>query len=273
MSGKRKIRKPVIKRKGKWFNTITGRFVSESTAKRYNSFYIRNPDAPHVRAYGNYKYKKKKKYTEQTKKLKKLIYKDTQIIRTKDRHGKTIYFSPFENKVVKKRDYHKIVKLDYTILNGKVRVKLYRLTRDRNYVYHVFDWEVDKTFKSSLSIDAWLFEAFEIVDKILEEIYKVSKDHRIDKTQSVYGHFQVQFYSQIDHYPASRTFGFYRPTKDGLSRIGHEFKTMMEDYMHKLETMSYHMLYINRLTLYIYAISTKNNTMFARFRSGVLNVK
>ena len=268
-----KTKKVVIRRKGKFFNTITKRYVSKATAHRYNAFYRKHPKGLHTSAYGNYRYKPKKKYTEQTEKLKKLIYKPNQVIRTKDRTGKTVYFSPFEREILKSDVAKKLGKMDYTICDEAVKVKLYRLTRDRNHVYHVFTWYIDSIFQLQEGIEIWLEKVGKpIMECILNEVYDQSKKNKLDPLQVAYGHFQVQFYSDIDSYPASRTFGFLKPTLKGLDQLGREFNSMVNDYSHKLATASYHRCYFNRLSIYLYAMRNPYNIMFSKYRSGVLNI-
>lgn len=262
---------PIVRKKKKWYNKITKRYVSESTAKRYNSFYKRNPNAPHSRAYGNYGFKEKKKYNKQGTKLQRLIRKDNQYIKTKNKKGETIYYSPFEKKNVSKKTVDAIKKLDYTLLNGAVNVRLHRLTKDNNNIYHVWSFPVKMSFQSGDQMEIWLrSEGIPIINEILKDVKNKSKTDDLGKNQNVYGYFDARYYSDIDTYKAGTTFGFARPTMQGLRLVGREFKNIVLSRLQRLNTMSYHMIRIESVNIYLWNHATETNIVYAKYRRGVI---
>lgn len=279
-STKRKITNIVVKRKGKWINTITGRTVSESTAKRYNSYFRRNPKGFLSSAYGGYKYHKDIPLDKLSKKTRKLFYKDTQAIKTKDIKGKTVYYSPMLRTLVP-TDVVKILdELDYTICDGKVIVKLFRLTRDNKHICHVFRWKVKKSWTSAFSLENWIYsQGIPIMNCILNEVYGVAKKYPVAKLQGMYGHIELGYYSDIDSFPKSFTFGmengaWNRPeTQRGIRKFGNRFHDVLDKSLYKLESDAYRNFYIQNITIYIYGGSIAGKTdLIARYRKGVLGV-
>lgn len=273
MTAKKKIKNPVIRKKGKWFNRITNRFVSESTAKRYNNFYKKNPKSPHSRAYGNYGFNSKKKYSKQGLKLQRLIQKNNQIIKTRNRKGETVFYSPFEKKEVGKKDIDQIKELDYSLLSGAIKVRLYRLTKDGNNIYHVWSFPVKMNFQLPKQLEVWLnYEAVNIVKKIMDDVYKQSKLNSLGKNQNCYGYLDARYHSEIDSYKAGTTFGFARPTREGLNLVQKEFKNIVLSRMRRLSTMSYHLVRFNSLNVYLWNHASQSNIKYGTYRKGVIGL-
>jgi len=268
----------VIKKNNKWYNTITKRYVAESTAKRYNSYFKRNPKGLTVHAWGGYKYERDIPLDKLSKKTVKLFYSDTQVVKTKDIKGKTVYYSPITKTEVPKDITLKLDKLDYRICDNKVQVKLFRLSRDNRQVYHVFKWSVNKQWYNTWMLEDWI-ETFGIpvMNCILNEVHKVSKKFMIGKFQTMYGHFQQGFFSDIDTRNASFVFG----ASEGLMphraidirKFGTLFKSRLKRAKYKLETDAYRNYYIESITIFIWSGSVKGvNDVIAKYRRGVLGV-
>lgn len=266
----------VVKRKGKWINTITGRTVSKSTAKRYNSYFKRKPKGHLAGAYGGYKYSKDIPLDKLSKKTRKLFYKDTQVVKTKDVKGKTVHYSPMLKTILPPDVVESLENLDYTICDGKVIVKLFRLTRDNKHICHVFRWKINKSWHSAFSLENWIYsQAIPLMNCILNEVYEVAKKYPVAKLQAMYGHIELGYYSDIDSYPSSFTFAMgNRPeTKRGIREFGKEFSDILVKALYKLESDAYRNFYIQNVTVYIYGGSIAGRTdLIARYRKGVLGV-
>jgi len=164
---------PVIKKNKKWFNTITNKYVSESYAKRLNSYFKRNPKATLFRAGGHGKVHKKKALTEQSRYIRELAYRrNVQLVKTKTAKGKTIYIAPFHDEKITELPI-KIDKLDYDLIRKKVNVELYRMTRDRKGIYHIITWHVHKQFNESIALESWFVQNEIIYEKIEKEMKKI----------------------------------------------------------------------------------------------------
>ena len=266
----------VIRKQKKWFNTITNRYVAESTAKRYNSYFKRNPDALLYQAYGDYKYSKEIPLDKLSKKTVKLFYSDDQVIKTKNIKGKTIYFSPIKKSEVTKRIFIKLGKLDYNICDNRVKVKLYRLTRNNRNVCHVFRWDINKNWYSVFGFEEWIQNSgIPIMNCILNEVHKVANKFRLGKIQTMYGHIQCGYYSDIDSFPANRVFGMgFRPEKTTeIKEFAQEYKDILRKALYKIESDAYRNFYIENITIYVYAYRIKGvNDQIAMHRMGVLGI-
>jgi len=272
----KKITNVVIKRKGKWFNTLSGKYVKESTAKRYNRYFKKYPKGHLAGAYGGYKYAKDIPLDKLSKKTKKLFYSDTQVVKTKDKKGKVIYYSPMLKSIIPSNVVEMLDELDYTICDGKCIVKLFRLTRDNKHICHVFRWKVRKSWNNAFSLENWIYSyAVPTMNCILNEVYKVVNKYPVAKLQAMYGHIELGYYSDIDSFPSSFTFAMgNRPeTKRGISSFGKEFTDILLRSLYKLESDAYRNFYIQNVTIYIYGGNITGKTDFiAKYRKGVLGV-
>lgn len=273
---KKKIKNIVIKRKGKWLNTLTGKIVKESTARRYNSYFRRNPEGHLADAYGGYKYKRDIPLEKLSKKTRKLFYSDTQAVKTKDIKGKTVYYSPMLKSFLPSDVVKILGELDYTICDNKCIVKLFRLTRDNKHICHVFRWRINKNWTNAFSLENWIYsQAVPMMNCILNEVYNIAKKYPVARLQAMYGHIELGYYSDIDSYPASFTFAMgNRPeTKRGISEFGKEFTDILVKALYKLESDAYRNFYIQNVTIYIYGGSIAGKTdIIAKYRKGVLGV-
>jgi len=266
----------VIKRKGKWYNTITGNYVKESTAKRYNKYFKKNPKGYLTSAYGGYVYAREIPLEKLSKKTKKLFYSDTQIVKTKNAKGKTVYYSPILKSLVPSDVVEVLDELDYTICDGKCIIKLFRLTRDNKHITHVFRWKLNKSWRSAFSFENWIYSnGIPVMNCILNEVYRIARKYPVSKLQSMYGHIELGYYSDIDSFPSNFTFAMgNRPeTKRGIREFGKEFTDILLKALYKLESDAYRNFYIQNITIYIYGGSIKDkNDIIARYRKGVLGV-
>lgn len=266
----------IIKKNKKWFNTATGRYVSESTAKRYNAYFKKYPKGTLSGAYGGYGYTKDIPVEKMSKKTRKLFYSDTQVVKTRDVKGKVVYYSPMLKTFLSSELIELLEEIDYTICDGRVIVKLFRLTRDNKHICHVFRWRIKKSWTNAFSLENWIYSnAIPLMNEILNEVYDVAKKYPVNRLQAMYGHIELGYYSDVDSFPSSFTFAMgNRPeTKRGIHEFGKEFTDILLKALYKLETDAYRNFYIENVTIYIYGgrIPHRNDEL-AMFRKGVLGV-
>lgn len=280
---KQKLKLPVVKKNGKWFNTITKKYVSESYAKRLNSFFKRNPEASLFRAGGHGKIHKKKALTEQSRYIRELAYKrDIQLIRTKTRKGKIVYLAPFHDEKITRLP-EKIDKLDYWLLKNKVRVELYRMTRDRNGIYHIITWNIHKQFNEALALESWLIQKMDIYDKIEKEIKSIIKKYPFSKSTQVFGDIGFYVYSENAFSKDSNNnkgigFGFKFPKIDPKAYIDmrSNFIDRFDHFSSKLDSNAYMIFALTKITFYVYDVKAnvdKIGQNLAKYRIGIIRIR
>jgi hypothetical protein len=244
---------PVIKKGKKYYNTLTNKYVSESYAKRINNYFKKYPKSNLVKAGGHGKYKKKRPLYEHERTLKRKMYgSGFQVYKTKDIKGQTIYYSPVHNKELSKKVIDYIEKLDYSIAKN-VKVELFRMSRDRERIYHLITWTVDKSFNDSRIMELWIPYAEMIYKKIENEIKKIIRKYPIgySKFPIIYAHVSNYFYTDLSGYSHGKSFGFYLADSDGFSKLYNAFIETLSWYINKLEIMAYHNIWIEKFTFYI----------------------
>jgi len=266
---------PVVKKGNRWFNTLTKKYVSESYAKRINNYFIRNPSGTLVEATGHGKYDRDVPLSEHSKTVRKLAYgKGNQIIKTKDKTGKTVYYSPMQDEVLTKKELQKLKKLDYKICNG-VQVELYRLTRDRQNLYHILRWEPYVKLVNSWSVDMWEPKSWKTFQCILKEANRIAKKHGLGNMQTIYIHVSSYFYSDIDGWESGKFLGNVLPNKSGDRILLKEWKEFLEWNKQKLDSNAYHNILVQKVTFYIWNwkhMASEQAKHIAQYRIGVNRV-
>lgn len=286
---KKKIIKVVVKRRGKWYNKSTGRYVSESTAKRYNSYFKRNPEGTIHEAWGGTKYKKyridpdtgKKEIfpvAEQKKLIRNLWYKQDQFVKTKNRKGKEVLYSPFSDTFLTEKEKNIIKKLDYTMLNGKVEIHLHRLTKDENSIYHLIIYNADRTIKTELDFDSFMsFIYGKFLPRLRTELYKIKKYHTISPDNIIFGQMEVHYYTSNDYISTGKTFGgltaHYRFNKQGIDITLNEMIEAFDWFMDYFLRSSYLTIIFDKITIYIKSWSTPENIKYAQYRYGIKGLR
>lgn len=267
-----KLKKPI---KGKWYlNTISGKPVSESTAKRYNSYFRRNPEGTLSRAYGGYKFKPDVKVSQQKEWVRKLWYNQEQLILTKNKKGKQVEYSPFTDRVLTEKERNILKKLDYSVLNGQIEIHLHRLTKDGKAIYHILKYKPEKEIRSELDFDGYVnYIITEVIPAFRRELNKIKKYHKIDNTNQIYGQFDVCLYSDNDYIPTGKTFGGFLFNQEGIDRTLDEMLETFDHYLRKFLNYNYHYIVFNEISIYIRAWSTERNIKMARYRLGVTGFK
>lgn len=281
---------PVIIRNGKYYNTITKRDnLAESTAKRYNSFFERNPKGTIHEAWGGTKYKKyrvdpdtgKKEIfpvAEQKKLIRNLWYKQDQFVKTKDKTGKDVLYSPFSDTFLTEKEKKIVKKLDYTFLNGKVEVHLHRLTKDGNNVFHIITYKPERVIKTEIDFDSFMnFIYGKFIPRLRTELFKIKKYHTISQDNIIFGQMNVNFYTSNDYIPTGKTFGgltaHYRFNKQGIDITLNEMIEAFDYYLNYFLKSSYLTLIFDKVTIYIKAWSDKENIKYAQYRYGIKGLK
>lgn len=265
MKKTKKVKMPVVKKGKRWFNTITGKYVKVAYAKRLNNYFKRHPGETLYRAGGHGQYLKTKPISEHGKDIRSLAYKQrSQIIKTKTRKGKVIYYSPFYRKAKKNIedrlniklpdtiDYSKLENLDYYTCDKKVFVELYRLTRNLDAIYHILTWKVGVSFTHSNMIDFWFMRNKEIYKCMMGKVKQIAYKYRLSKTQILYGRITAYFYSDLDGWEKGASFGFVLPNRRGYMIIEDQFQDKLNWYKNRLDNDAYHSIALLKIAFYIY---------------------
>lgn len=266
---------PIIRKNKKWFNTLTKKYVSEAYAKRLNSYFKRNPKATLYRARGKGKYEREKILSGHSQEVKKLAYKrGSQIIKTKTREGKTVYYSPFQKEILSKYEMEKLkqIKFDYHICNKKAYVELFRLTRERDNIYHMITWNVNQRLSTVSQAELFKFRALKTFSCIKKELKHLTKKYSFSNMTILYGHISSYFYSDFDGWEKGTTFGFVIPNQSGFKILTSEFNNLLDWYIGKLEVDAYHNVVIQKITFYLYDSVRKSKPEYvsiAKYRIGI----
>ena len=276
----------VIIRNGKYYNTISKRDnLAESTAKRYNSFFKRNPDKTIHEAWGGTKYKKyrvdpdtgKKEIfpvSEQKKLIRNLWYRQDQFVKTKNKEGKEVLYSPFSDTFLTEKEKKVIKKLDYTFLNGKVEVHLHRLSKDEKSVYHIITYRPNKEIKHEFEYLNYMEYIYKkLIPRLRIELNKIRKYHTISIGNNIFGQFQVHFYAHNDYIPMGWTFGRTDFDKKGIELTLKEMLEGFDYYYDRFLNSNYHNVIFENITIYIQAWSDKENIKYAQYRYGVKGLR
>jgi len=265
---------PVVKKGNKYYNTLTDKYVSKSYAERINRYFEIHPKSNIARARGHAVYKPKRPFFEHEKEISKKLTtgKGFQVYKTKNIKGETVYYSPMYDKYLPPEIIEKIDELDYKITKN-VFVELYRMSRDRERIYHLITWNVDRTFSDTRMLELWLSQAENIYKKIEKEMKEIVKKYPIGyrKLPIIYAHVSNYFYSDIGGYSHGKSFGFYDATESGFEHLHNDFIETVNWYINKLEIMSYHNIWIEKFTFYImdfYKTGSLQETI-AKFRMGI----
>lgn len=265
------MKNPVIKKNGKWFNTLTKRYVSESYAQRINSYFKRNPKTVLIRASGHgvLSYKKRKKASKETIELSK---KKTILIKSKTLKGKNVYYSPKYNEVVSVSK-KKISSIDYK--NRMWIVSLYRKSLDGLSVYHILNYKIKMNLETELDANLYFTDFIKHVVPILRyELNKIVSNHIFSpNTVYIYGKLTSTVYSEIDYYPMNASFGFIPFNK---KRYVSEFINILISQLHvflnKLKSYSYHSLALEEMSIYISQSIKDVSHDLLKYREGVENI-
>lgn len=258
----------VIKKDDRWFNTLTGRYVSEKTANKLNTYFKQNPKGTLYRAYNRPVYIGAIPWKDQPQYIKKLYGRKIQTVKTKDIAGRTVYFSPFTKKRVYAKQVKKIRTFDFK--QGLFKVSLYRLTADKERVYHIISTKIGMTLKDGDDVEQlfhklqqrWLRKAIEITKQIARE-YPMSKR---DFMNTVFEHDIIATnYGIKDAGVVTLMTG--RNPRTEAHQLKNELPKAKETYK-KLVT-SYHLIVSKHVKIYIFNFANEKTKALAVNRLGV----
>ena len=268
-----KMKLPIIRKNKKWFNTITKRYVTKTYAQRINSYYIKHPESTLHESTGHGKYDAEKSLTEHSKQIREMAWgKGTQLVKTKTFKGETVYFSPFLKETASDEFLKQLKNLDYKICGGQGQVELFRLTREKDNIYHIIEWNVQQRLTSASSVDFWTPNAWYMYNCMINEIKKIYKKYKFSKITLLYGHISCYFYSIYDGWEKGVSIGFVLPNKSGYKRMKDDFNKILNWYKDKLEIDAYHNIMVQKISFYLYDYSknaTENQRQIAKYRLGV----
>lgn len=266
---------PVIKKKDKWFNTLTDKYVSESYAKRVNNYFKKYPKGTLYKARGKGKYDKTKILSGHSQEVISLARKrGSQIVKTKTKEGKVVYYSPFQKEVlseIMKKELEKI-DLEYWVCGQRAFVELFRLTRERDNIYHMITWNVNQRLSSPTQAEYFKYNAMRTFNCIKRELCRLAKKYSFSSTTILYGHISSYFYSDFDGWEKGTTFGFVIPNQSGFRMMTSDFTAILDWYIDKLEIDAYHNVVIQKITFYLFDSVRRSKKLFvdiAKYRIGI----
>lgn len=262
----------VVKRGNRYFNRISNKYVSKKTATRLNRYFKKHPGATLYEASGRPVYDKNKSWIEQSANLHKLLKKrKIQVIKTKNKKGKDVYFNPLLGKRISKKYVEKAMKYDYH--EGRFYVQLYRLTATKDRVYHIITTNINKTIKENEheEIDrlfngltrSWMPEAKEIIQKI----------HRLHSLSNV-----SVIYMAFDHDIILTNYGQKDNGAVVIMKNRQPNKINMQDFSEEMNRarLKYHALLVNykiimikKVRIFIYCFVTDKTKALSELRMGV----
>jgi hypothetical protein len=269
----KKIKLPIIRKNKKWYNTISKRYVTETYAKRINSYFMKHPESTLHEGTGHGKYFIDKSLTEHSKQIRKMAWgKGTQLIKTKTKEGKTVFYSPFLKETASDEFLKHLNKLDYKICGGKGQVELFRMTREKNNIYHIITWDVQQRLTSATTVDFWKPDAWYMYNCMINEVKKIYNKYKFSKITLLYGHVSCYFYSIYDGWEKGTAIGFVIPNKSGYKKMKEDYKGLLDWYKNKLEIDAYHNIIVQKISFYLYDYAknaTEKQKQICKYRLGV----
>lgn len=269
-----KTNNPIKRKNGKWYNSITKRYVSESYAKRINSYFKRNPEATFVQAQGHGNYKREKSLRQHSVRVKRLMYSPkTQLMRTKDKKGKNVYYSPVTGESLTEKEAKKFMNLDYYCCKRLARVILYRLTRDRGIIHHVIRWQPKMSFRVSFQLEQFIPSFMSVYNCMIREARKIHKKHPLGEDVLIYHRIGFTLFSKIDYYNQGRTsFVVYVDDTPHVNELREHMLESLQWMIDKLERNAYVGVHIETFQVHLFLHKDRANETakeISKYRIGV----
>ena len=268
-----KMKLPVIRKNNKWFNTITNRYVTKTYANRINNYFIKNPESTLHEGTGHGKYDVDKSLTEHSKQIREMAWgKGTQLVKTKTLDGRTVYYSPFLKETASDEFLKHLKKLDYKICGGDAQVELFRMTREKDNIYHIITWDVFQRLTSASTVEFWTPNAWHMYNCMINEVKRIYKKYKFSKITLLYGHISCYFYSVYDGWEKGTCIGFVIPNQSGYKKMKDDYKKVLNWYRDKLEIDAYHNIMVQKISFYLYDFSknaTDQQRQISKYRLGV----
>lgn len=265
-------RRTVVVRKGKrYLNTLTGKYVNERTANQLNRYFEKHPHGTLYEAQRRPVYDSKKLWIDQPEAIRKMYKKKkVLVVKTKDIHGKDVYISPSSGKRVSNRLVEQTKKLDY--VDGIFNIKLYRVSSNRQTVYHIAKTFIGHTIKETDDITAlyqemderWLHPAMRLIPEL-------ARKHPIAKNMFVVCSFNHDVYvTTVRAKDTGCVNFFYKYLVTDINMLPDELRKAMDTY--RMLLMKYNVLVIKDVTIYIHSNNPSEKAiMLSKHRLGVLN--
>jgi hypothetical protein len=264
------IRAVVVKRKGKYYNTLTGKYTTEKTAKKLNRYFKEHPKGTLYEAHSQPTYKKHEKWEKQSNKIVDLYKKSIQAVETKDRFGNDVYFSPIMKKRITKAQMKEMEKYDF--IEGQFHVSLYRMTADKGRVYHIIKSNIHRTFNIDDIEDfyqfqkrfkkLWLPEAMKLTQYI-------ARHYPLHKHQVMYVAFNHEYYLTNYRQKESGAITVMKgrqPHRD-INQMPSEIDNAFRMYAKLIS--EYSILTLKDVNIYIYSFATGETRVMSENRLGV----
>lgn len=270
----KKSNNPIIRKNGKWYNSITKRYVTESYAKRINSYFKQNPEATLVQAQGHGEYKREKSLRQHSEKVKRLMYSSkTQLIKTRDKKGKNVYYSPVSDETLKEKQAKKFMDLNYYCCKRLARVNLYRLTRDRSTIHHVIRYKPNMSFRVSFQLEQFIPSFMSVYDCMIKEARKIHKKHPLGEDVLIYYRLGFTLFSKIDYYNQGRTsFVVYVDDNTHVNELREHLLESLQWMIDKLERNAYVGVHIESFQIHLVVHKGRANETakeISKYRLGV----
>jgi len=262
--------RPVAYRKGKvYVNRLTGKHVSKTTANRINRFFEKHPGATLYEANRGAVYDPGKKWEDQKTRIYRVYKKENQIVKTKDNKGRDVYFSPILGKRVSKKNVKKLDEYDY-FENG-FSIHLYRMTSNRERVYHIIKYQLNRTLEEHEDIDRLEKKLLgHWINDLVKIIKNVAYKHPIGKRDLMFIAFNhllyVTSYEQRDN--GAVTVMEHRQPKQDLYVLPDEIHRAMLIYHHLLN--EYTRIFVKEVVISIFNFSDEKNKAIAQVRLGIM---
>jgi hypothetical protein len=264
-------RNVVYKHKQKYINRLTGKPVSKSTALRLNRFFELHPRATLYEAQKGVVYDKNKPWEEQNEKLYKVYHRENQLIKTKDRFGNDVYFSPLMNKRISKDKVKKLEHFDFTE-NG-FSVHLYRVTSTHRRVYHIIKYPMNYTFEEQddiTSLEMMLLRNWK--DKATDVTKEIALKYPIGHRDSMKMDFKHLYFNTAYQGKDNGSITVFVGTDPKRNNVG----AMMPQEIHKA-MLQYHValnnytrILVKEVIIYIFNDADEKNLALAETRIGIL---
>jgi hypothetical protein len=270
----RKHRPVVYKYKSKYMNRLTGKYVSKSTAQRLNLFFENHPGATLYEAQKGVVYDPQKPWEEQNERLFKVYKRENQLIKTKDRFGNDVYFSPLLNKRISKEKVKKLQTFDYE--DSGFFIHLYRITSTKRRVYHLLKYPLKYTLEEHEDINQLEHKLLgSWKDSATRVIKDVATRHPLGNRDAMKMDFSHLNYHTGYEVKDNGEVTVFTGTDPKRNNVG----AMMPDEIHKAMLKyhslltNYYRIFIKEIIIYIFNNANEKNMMLAETRIGLLKGK
>lgn len=271
---KRKHRPVVYKHGKKYVNRLTGKPVSKTTANRLNRFFDNHPGATLYEAQKGVVYDPNKPWEEQSERLYKVYHRENQLIKTKDRFGNDVYFSPLLNKRISKQKVKKLETFDFEE-NG-FTIHLYRVTSTKRRVYHIIKYPLKYTLEEHediVRLERRLLGTWK--DDATKTIKDIACRYPLGKRDAMKMDFSHLYYHTGYEFKDNGEITVFGGTDPKRNNVG----AMMPNEIHKAMLLyhnllqNYYRIFVKEVIIYIFNFADEKNMALAESRIGIMRGK